>query len=521
MPLVFLRAWVASVIVFAFTGGAWAVLSVDSFKAIHLIEGPYEELPYQTGGISNEGDIFGVSWWPDDANHKEHFEQAVRWMRSANYAPELVNGGQEHVVHPCCGGESGATAIAGEGYYGIHVGRIGETKTEGHRGVTPEGMAIGKIHVDVPSGGANFVPYHYDIKNDILTVLPPGIATDVNSQGVITEVWTDNSGSHSNGYYSRVARLDAADGDPPFEVVAWRPTFGNTDPFPFAINNQDIIVGSLKSIFGFGAEQPMKLLPTGENAWGDPIILDGLEGNSTVLDISDNVDRPFGVGVSGDAQKHAVVWDINSGTILADFGELTEAWQISSDGTKVAGIRKRFFPPGATPTVWSTDNQWADFTELDLNEALGEEAELAGSDIWVSLDGMNGINDSGQVVGQGIYLDDQEVEREGVFLLDTLSLDAILKGDVNNDAGVNNLDITPFIAALSAEDEAAFLTEFPNGNYAAADIDMSGSPDNLDITPFIGLLTASASNAIAVPEPSSLACVVLALMMGRRRLRTR
>ena len=97
----------------------------------------------------------------------------------------------------------------------------------------------------------------------------------------------------------------------------------------------------------------------------------------------------------------------------------------------------------------------------------------------------------------------------------TQGMAGVVLGDINNDASVNNLDITPFIAALAAEDEAAFLEAFPDGNYAAADIDMSGGPDNLDITPFIGLLTAT--GATAVPEPSSLVCVVLALMMGRRR----
>ena len=95
---------------------------------------------------------------------------------------------------------------------------------------------------------------------------------------------------------------------------------------------------------------------------------------------------------------------------------------------------------------------------------------------------------------------------------------AVLKGDIDDDGSVNNLDITPFIAALAAEDETAFLSTFPGGNYAAADVDMSGLPNNLDITPFIGLLTAAGSNATAVPEPGSLACIALALMMGRRRL---
>ena len=92
---------------------------------------------------------------------------------------------------------------------------------------------------------------------------------------------------------------------------------------------------------------------------------------------------------------------------------------------------------------------------------------------------------------------------------------ALLRGDVDDDGSINNLDITPFVAALSAADEAAFRMRFPNGNYGGADIDMSGRPDNLDITPFIGLLTAA--TAMSVPEPSSIVCVVLALTMGCKR----
>ena len=97
----------------------------------------------------------------------------------------------------------------------------------------------------------------------------------------------------------------------------------------------------------------------------------------------------------------------------------------------------------------------------------------------------------------------------------------MLKGDVSNDGSVNNLDITPFIIALAAEDEAAFGVALPGGNYAAADIDMSGSPNNLDITPFIALLAAAASDTAAVPEPGLIAWVGLVLMMGRRRSKKR
>ena len=97
---------------------------------------------------------------------------------------------------------------------------------------------------------------------------------------------------------------------------------------------------------------------------------------------------------------------------------------------------------------------------------------------------------------------------------------AVVLGDVNADGVADNLDITPFIAALAAEDEAAFLLAFPEGNFAAADIDMSGGPDNLDITPFIGLLTAA--SATVVPEPNSLAMLALsALLMLRRCARAK
>lgn len=317
----------------------------------------------------------------------------------------------------------------------------------------------------------------------------------------------------------------AADADPPYEVAAFPVTFGFSDVFPMAINNQNIIAGNMGSMF-MSDRKPMKMVSTGENTWSDPIALDvlasaGSEGgtvlfSSSVIDISNNVDTPFGVGISG-TPSHVVVWDINSGEIVADMGERTMAWQISGDGTKVAGLRTdlSIFPPSNIPVVWSTDDDWQTFTEFDVNDALAMELGLDGADIWVELTEIDGVNDSGQIVGAGTIATDSG-DLQAIFLLDTLPLgESVLRGDVDNSGDINNLDITPFIAALSAEDEAAFLAQFPNGNYAAADIDMSDRPDNLDITPFIGLLTAA--DTTAVPEPSSIACAVLALMMGRRR----
>ena len=85
---------------------------------------------------------------------------------------------------------------------------------------------------------------------------------------------------------------------------------------------------------------------------------------------------------------------------------------------------------------------------------------------------------------------------------------AVMPGDVNNDAAVNNLDITPFIDALrfggkvnDATKVAKFLAVRPTAKYANADANKDGSVNNLDITPFIdrlrGIPSASASHAAA------------------------
>lgn len=137
-----------------------------------------------------------------------------------------------------------------------------------------------------------------------------------------------------------------------------------------------------------------------------------------------------------------------------------------------------------------------------------------GPDSQISLriapiaDTADGTGKAGSMKGR------DEVPLNGFILEYTGSL----LGDVNADGTVDNLDITPFIAALAAADEADFLFAFPNGNYAAADIDSSGAPDNLDITPFISLLTAG--NSAAVPEPTSAILLLLPLMAARRARRT-
>ena len=142
--------------------------------------------------------------------------------------------------------------------------------------------------------------------------------------------------------------------------------------------------------------------------------------------------------------------------------------------------------------------QWA--TYFDAADEAGISRLFGG--IHVAPDDFAG-RAMGSLIGQYAWAKGQQ------YFVPTLT------GDVNNDAEVNNLDITPFIAALAAEGEAAFLAAFPDGSYAAADIDISGSPDNLDITPFIGLLTAAASDSAAIPEPASVMLLLLPLMVAR------
>ena len=78
--------------------------------------------------------------------------------------------------------------------------------------------------------------------------------------------------------------------------------------------------------------------------------------NGTVVDISNNVDARYAVGKTDD---HGVVWDINAGTILADFGPFTNAEEISSDGTKVIGSKNFFtIPPSSELIVWSSHDNW-------------------------------------------------------------------------------------------------------------------------------------------------------------------
>jgi len=92
---------------------------------------------------------------------------------------------------------------------------------------------------------------------------------------------------------------------------------------------------------------------------------------------------------------------------------------------------------------------------------------------------------------------------------------AALLGDINGNGDVNNLDINPFVLALT--DEQRFIDEFGYAPSEVGDINGDGEFNNLDINGFVNLLT-SGSSVRAVPEPGSIALLTFGgLSLLRRR----
>ena len=89
-------------------------------------------------------------------------------------------------------------------------------------------------------------------------------------------------------------------------------------------------------------------------------------------------------------------------------------------------------------------------------------------------------------------------------------------GDVNGDGNIDNLDVTPFIVALTSN-EGDFGVLYPDGAYWRADTNFDGNVDNLDITPFVNLLAGGGAQAI--PEPATLSLLALsgAVLIRRRK----
>lgn len=473
-------------------------------------------IPY---GIDNAGNVFGTI--QTNFPHLHHNEDAIRWLRATGYEAENIGKGG-----PFGSATASGIQVTGEGDHGGpssgSLGILFDRGGDGRGKVTSEGFVWGTWNINRSN------VYQYNFTTNEFIGLGAQISTKGNNFG---KTPSGPSGSDVDRF-SKIRDINAVTEEEPEGFVQNLPV----GVFGYAINDADVVVGYQDpscmvlweghSGFCFGKQKPAKVEPTGDNEWGEPTLLETLvEGSedtpNAVYDIS-NSTPAFGVGrSSAETGANGVVWDISSGKIIADLGGFVSfPMHINSAGTMIVAT-KGFFPQ--EPTLWWTDNEWQDFTELPLNDLL--DAEVPGSEQWSSLScigsgcpvrpiDVESVNDSGQIVGRGVLADGVTVS---TYLLDTKLLSQVLLGDVNNDGSVNNLDITPFITALSVDgDEETFLSQVTNGSFLAADIDKSGAPNNLDITQFINLLASQ--TATAVPEPASVFALLTAgALVWRRR----
>ena len=87
-------------------------------------------------------------------------------------------------------------------------------------------------------------------------------------------------------------------------------------------------------------------------------------------------------------------------------------------------------------------------------------------------------------------LGDGSVVEAGIDTFEILHVSCAqgILGDMNGDGEFNNLDINPFVLAIT--DPASFAAQYPDVNViTVADFNGDGSFDNLDITAFVGALT--------------------------------
>jgi hypothetical protein len=89
-----------------------------------------------------------------------------------------------------------------------------------------------------------------------------------------------------------------------------------------------------------------------------------------------------------------------------------------------------------------------------------------------------------------------------------------IAGDLNGDGVVNFGDLTPFVKALT--NPSSYAAMFPGlDRVARCDISGDGNCNFGDLTPFVTRLTGGPASgaAIAVPEPASLASLLLAAVI--------
>ena len=112
-----------------------------------------------------------------------------------------------------------------------------------------------------------------------------------------------------------------------------------------------------------------------------------------------------------------------------------------------------------------------DDSRADARSSIAEGSVWSDQNAWIS------VSESTTSISLNAGAETSEINSPDDF---TVTGATVLLGDVNLDGAVNFLDISPFIAILSAGD---FQAE--------ADFDQNGEVDFLDISPFIGVLSGS------------------------------
>ena len=215
--------------------------------------------------------------------------------------------------------------------------------------------------------------------------------------------------------------------------------------------------------------------------------------------------------------------------LAADADEITAQMANLTTGSDPSDLHMRIALEGAGSRYASTDpilltpnGQW---TDVSFSLAANAMTNLVGSapvaDVLADVFTLRILSRENGPGWEG----DRVEAILGVDNITAVSVAQFLLGDVNNDGSTNNLDITPFIVALTiggpTDDPnkiAQFDAQVAGGNFAAADANNDSVVDNIDITDFIGLVAAPAS---AVPEPTALIGLAAAgaPLLLRRNLR--
>jgi hypothetical protein len=226
------------------------------------------------------------------------------------------------------------------------------------------------------------------------------------------------------------------------------------------------------------------------------------------------------------------------------------AWLVSQQFTWAAGDLVRFytrtvsdptsiFPDrlevrastaGASTNVGSTSTDVGDFTTtlVSINPTLQPSGTASGyPTAWTAYFARMPSAGTGRIAFRYQLPNGGPLGANGDAIgVDTFSLLPYVKGDMNGDGVLNNLDIAPFVQALT--NPAGFQTSYPNITPSVAgDCNNDSVLNNLDIAGFVSSLTGGAGSApllasiqALVPEPSSASVLLLgAAGLVRRRRR--